>query len=301
MYRIKANAETKDKTGTSDQLAAHEFLTELRTRIATQPLPYQYGIESSALQSLYELFDFARNAIKNNPGCSKFAAKVSELLNVHLRPVTGKWHNAKVHGILDSRDGADKFRGELNGIQFILRQYANIFHRMAYGTDYQDKLSPIPFSEEELNKNLHPLQYGIPADYLTDGNLAKINADEANEIKLRRNNYRLRISPDINAVGLALSGGGIRSATFSLGIVQVLAQRHLLQKVDYLSTVSGGGYIGSFLTSRLGSGEPIADFANPFGPDSQAVRYLRQHAKFLAARNLKQGWSMAISRWEACY
>ena len=54
-----------------------------------------------------------------------------------------------------------------------------------------------------------------------------------------------------NLVGLALSGGGIRSATFSLGVMQALAHRGLLKKVDYLSTVSGGGYIGSALTWLL--------------------------------------------------
>ena len=43
--------------------------------------------------------------------------------------------------------------------------------------------------------------------------------------------------------GLALSGGGIRSATFSLGVMQALAACGLLEKFDYLSTVSGGGYI----------------------------------------------------------
>ena len=41
--------------------------------------------------------------------------------------------------------------------------------------------------------------------------------------------------------GLALSGGGIRSATFALGVLQALAKRGLLSKIDYLSTVSGGG------------------------------------------------------------
>src|SRR5260370_3542079 len=46
--------------------------------------------------------------------------------------------------------------------------------------------------------------------------------------------------------GLSLSGGGIRSATFSLGLLQGLAERDLLKHFDYLSTVSGGGYIGSF-------------------------------------------------------
>ena len=51
-----------------------------------------------------------------------------------------------------------------------------------------------------------------------------------------------------NLAGLALSGGGIRSATFSLGVMQALAHRGLLKRFDYLSTVSGGGYIGSAIT-----------------------------------------------------
>jgi len=52
-----------------------------------------------------------------------------------------------------------------------------------------------------------------------------------------------------NLIGLAFSGGGIRSATFNLGILQALAETELLHKVDYLSTVSGGGYIGSWLAA----------------------------------------------------
>jgi Patatin-like phospholipase len=46
-------------------------------------------------------------------------------------------------------------------------------------------------------------------------------------------------------VGLALSGGGIRSAAFSFGVFQILEQQDLTKHVDYLSTVSGGGYTGS--------------------------------------------------------
>ncbi|MGJ5029038.1 hypothetical protein ACQR1I_19525 [Bradyrhizobium sp. HKCCYLS2038] len=41
--------------------------------------------------------------------------------------------------------------------------------------------------------------------------------------------------------GLALSGGGIRSATFSLGVIQAFAQRRRISSIDYISTVSGGG------------------------------------------------------------
>ncbi|MDG3003922.1 GMC oxidoreductase [Paludisphaera mucosa] len=52
--------------------------------------------------------------------------------------------------------------------------------------------------------------------------------------------------PD-DVTGLALSGGGVRSATFNLGVLQALARAKRLRRVDFLSTVSGGGYIGSFL------------------------------------------------------
>jgi hypothetical protein len=50
---------------------------------------------------------------------------------------------------------------------------------------------------------------------------------------------------------LCLSGGGIRSATFALGVLQGLARVGALDTIDYLSTVSGGGYIGGWLTAWL--------------------------------------------------
>lgn len=50
---------------------------------------------------------------------------------------------------------------------------------------------------------------------------------------------------------LCLSGGGIRSATFCLGVLQWLAQHERLKDYHYLSTVSGGGYIGSWLVNGL--------------------------------------------------
>src|SRR5688500_9943837 len=77
-----------------DAVAAHQFLSEIRTRISTQPLPYQYGVEARALESLWELFGHARAAMKNNPGCEQFASKTTRMLNVDLRPVTAKWHRA---------------------------------------------------------------------------------------------------------------------------------------------------------------------------------------------------------------
>ncbi|MFZ0911722.1 MAG: hypothetical protein WAN09_00420 [Candidatus Korobacteraceae bacterium] len=51
--------------------------------------------------------------------------------------------------------------------------------------------------------------------------------------------------------GLAFSGGGIRSATFNLGVLQGLAQYNKVRTFDYLSTVSGGGYIGNWLEAWI--------------------------------------------------
>src|SRR5690606_28086821 len=56
-------------------------------------------------------------------------------------------------------------------------------------------------------------------------------------------------APLADLAGLALSGGGLRSATFALGALQGLAKNDVLCHFDYLPTVSGGGYAGSFLSS----------------------------------------------------
>src|SRR5512134_3042965 len=56
---------------------------------------------------------------------------------------------------------------------------------------------------------------------------------------------------DQKRTALCFSGGGIRSATYCLGVLHSLARLRLLDKFDYLSTVSGGGYIGSWLTAWI--------------------------------------------------
>jgi hypothetical protein len=57
--------------------------------------------------------------------------------------------------------------------------------------------------------------------------------------------------PPNKLAGLALSGGGIRSATFCLGLLQGLNNAGLLHAFDYLSTVSGGGYVGGWWSAWL--------------------------------------------------
>src|SRR5262249_33602822 len=51
--------------------------------------------------------------------------------------------------------------------------------------------------------------------------------------------------------GLSFSGGGIRSATINLGIAQVLHDTGIFDHFDYMSTVSGGGYLGSSISVAM--------------------------------------------------
>jgi hypothetical protein len=281
---------------TPDQAAAHEFLAELRTRISTQPLPYQYGVEARALESLRQVFDQARDAIKKNPGCKQFTNDVTQMLNNDLRPVTAKWHRAYNEGRLNSRDGADQFRIDLQNVQEKLRQFAGQLHQMAYGEPMPTDALLKPMPESELAKCFADIPFGIVDGLLIpDEMTARINGAEADAIRRRRSALGVDAADGRNAVGMALSGGGIRSATFCLGATQALAGRDLLKDVDFLSTVSGGGYVGCFLTTRLQQPDSYRDVANPHGPDSAAVRYLRQHAKYLTAINLWERWSMVIS------
>lgn len=70
-------------------------------------------------------------------------------------------------------------------------------------------------------------------------------------------------------LGLALSGGGIRSASFALGLLQALYGFGVFDKFHYLSTVSGGGYIGGALTY-------LRHAFTEFGADWFPFGYLRQ-------------------------
>jgi len=92
---------------------------------------------------------------------------------------------------------------------------------------------------------------------------------------------------------LCLSGGGIRSATFNLGVLQGLADHRMLNRFHYLSTVSGGGYIGSWLSSwtrrhregAVGVAKDLArQAADPLLPEVQPIVHLREYSSYLAPR-----------------
>ena len=76
----------------------------------------------------------------------------------------------------------------------------------------------------------------------------------ADEVKAREVSWHLGKTADEPLVGLSLSGGGIRSATFGLGVLQALHALGVFRHIDYVSTVSGGGYIGAWLQAATSRG-----------------------------------------------
>src|SRR6266545_5083592 len=97
--------------------------------------------------------------------------------------------------------------------------------------------APVAFSEV-LTAESQELRMRRKAEFGEQASLPERPLDEPHEFVEA---HRLR------PLGVAFSGGGIRSATFNLGVLQGLSEIGLLPFIDYLSTVSGGGYIGAWL------------------------------------------------------
>jgi hypothetical protein len=111
--------------------------------------------------------------------------------------------------------------------------------------------------------------------------------DEADVIRQRRE-VAYDAKPDaphpgrsLPTVGIALSGGGIRSATFCLGLLRGLATNSLLPRLDYLSTVSGGGFTGGMLGRLIGSIGVKRAQAALARSDSLVMWWLRRNGRYL--------------------
>jgi hypothetical protein len=146
-------------------------------------------------------------------------------------------------------------------------------------------------------------------DNATCTNFAAVFRRELDEIRPRHNRSRRNLIPDdtstlwpttdLDLTGLSCSGGGIRSAAFCLGVLQGLQSKETIGQVDYLSTVSGGGYIGTTMTIGMSRDSPSTgqDGTFPFGRidderrETPEVRHLRDNSRYL----LQNGIPSAVS------
>jgi hypothetical protein len=117
-----------------------------------------------------------------------------------------------------------------------------------------------------------------------DGSIGPIYFDSV----LQKEEEYIRKCP-YEAAALCISGGGIRSATFALGVLQGLAEKGILTCFDYLSTVSGGGYIGGWLSAWIhranGSCASIVDKLKPETfPEPEEITNLRRFSNYLTPK-----------------
>jgi hypothetical protein len=84
---------------------------------------------------------------------------------------------------------------------------------------------------------------------------------------------------DVRRVGVACSGGGIRSASFTLGALQVLRERGVLARASHVTAVSGGGYLAAGWA--IAASRVPASAADIYGPGSPEERWLRRHSSLL--------------------
>jgi hypothetical protein len=151
---------------------------------------------------------------------------------------------------------------------------------MAKETSSSDSSLPL---HEVLEAEFVALHGELPSDYPSSSEpktRLKALGDAAHGLKEKR-------------AALCISGGGIRSATFGLGILQGLARCGLLDKFHYLSTVSGGGYIGSWLSAWIkndpnGIRGVVGEFKHrpdsTLNPEPQPIRHLREFSNYLTPK-----------------
>jgi len=141
----------------------------------------------------------------------------------------------------------------------------------------------------DLEKRFAPFRTADPAEYER-----KLDAERVKGFYawLHRNGVRRS--------ALCFSGGGIRSATFGLGLVQGIARHRMLDRFDYLSTVSGGGYLGGWLTAwiyrerqrPLDPRQALQEVESqlrslpdsPLEPGPEPLQYLRSYSRYMSPK-----------------
>ncbi|MEM6985805.1 MAG: hypothetical protein AAF499_04625 [Pseudomonadota bacterium] len=288
----------------SDQAAARaawEIHTQLSTRVTTVRMRYRDGDDEAALTSVYSLFKSVREAVdKAGPAGSQVALRAIKMLNDVVRPFTAHWHQQLSTGKLHNNDERRRFRDGLRSLQKDLLPYQKYFLRASYkprinfdtfvtalnGDDIAEavldaapldtinarRAAAVGRGDHQACQSVH----GVSADTVVNAELIHVHK--------RRHSQQSDGEADPvlgeNLVGLCLSGGGIRSATFALGVLHSLAQRGLLRHVDYLSTVSGGGYLGGYIISQLRAETRLASESDAPGEARGAAHLLRDEYLF---------------------
>lgn len=120
------------KPSDPDRDAAWDLYIDLLTRITTQPLSEEDGVEQTALTSIYALFEITRKTLKHRGrSCIEFTRISIIVLNQVIRPFTAKWHRKCENSAFDDPQQCIEFRSELKALQIQLRNYTGLLADLA--------------------------------------------------------------------------------------------------------------------------------------------------------------------------
>lgn len=206
------------------------------------------------------------------------ASHPDELINSSSHGTTGQLEaqvNAALNSILDDPHLYTEERFKHVPLGYSTRGFLELLPTFkSFQIDSQNASSP---AIEERDDDLVHLNRLLLEDAYPD---AFVSITEIRLAAIKRRFHTTR------QTALCLSGGGIRSGIFALGIIQGLARHKLLEKFDYLSTVAGGGYIGSWLSAWIhrhpggleGACNELASHTSDIDPDPEPIRYLRRNS-----------------------
>jgi hypothetical protein len=272
---------------------SHELWVELATRITSRDLHFRSGQEEAALTSIVDVFKATRALMRGHREASEFLQLATVMLQT-IRPYTARWHalqdsNHRFIGPMQRR----KFRRELIELQERLVEFTKLFEALSQG-----RTVPVPRAPANKVARLGaPIEIGIGNSRCRPPNHMDIDACERAHVAQRRGMQSGPATRIYDGAGMALSGGGIRSATFCLGVAQVLAEKKLLSQFDYVSTVSGGGYFGSFLSNLFTNSTPAPDALgqdfDPRAEESPSIRHLRNSSEYLLPKTTLERLKLA--------
>lgn len=132
---LKINAEFLELELTFDDVdkkAAWELYVEMLTRVISQPLNEQHGVEIIALESIFSLFPTTREILKKyGSGCINFAKIAIVVLNQKVRPFTAKWHKISNESGFEKEDIKLIFRKELEELRIEMKNYMMLLSDIA--------------------------------------------------------------------------------------------------------------------------------------------------------------------------
>lgn len=115
-----------------DAEAAWILYVELLTRIATQELGADEGIEITALESVHSIFAITRDVLRNYGKNAKSFTRIAVIvLNKIVRPFTSKWHPLSQDGAFSENEKKNEFRNDLSNLRTKLICYAKLLAEMA--------------------------------------------------------------------------------------------------------------------------------------------------------------------------